>query len=590
MKNLSIKIKLIVIFIFIKVIPLLIISFIAYEGVLKLENYLQESTRYLFNKNKEIVLNTANASIEDSIKNLDKKSQLSLERLSFEISKNVANFLYERDKDILFLSKLDLNQDVLSKFNEVKTREIIVHDDYYYDNNDNTWKIKTSSNTLESKKEEASLLDNKKEFNYTNPLNLKKKTIYIYKEITFFDLNGKEKLKVSQLNGELLDISSKKNTYISSENYFSEIKNLKKEEIYVSDVIGEYVNSKVIGTFTKQKAIKSKIDFEPEKYAYAGKENPVGKEFQAIVRFITPVFKNNKKIGYVSLALDHKHIMQFTDTSNPTSVNPTQDIADASLGNYAFMWDYEGRNISHARDYFIIGYDKNTGKQAMPWLSLDVAKKYYESNKNINEFLKDYPTFQEQSLSKKPNIRQLLESGNIGLDCRYLNFAPQCEGWMQVTKDGGYGSFIIYWSKVWKLTTAATIPYYTGKYGNTKRGFGFVTIGANVDEFHSASNATKSNVTKILNVQTEQMQEIVNENKNEIEGFIERLINELSVVTLIMLILIIVIAVWMSKYLTSKLEKLLIATKNYSNNDFDYRINVKSNDEIGNLERSFNKM
>ncbi|MGB5793228.1 ATP-binding protein, partial [Poseidonibacter sp.] len=236
------------------------------------------------------------------------------------------------------------------------------------------------------------------------------------------------------------------------------------------------------------------------------------------------------------------------------------------------------------------GYDKNTGKQAMPWLSLDVAKKYYESNKSINEFLKDYPTFQEQSLGKKPNIRQLLESGNIGLDCRYLNFAPQCEGWMQVTKDGGYGSFVIYWSKVWKLTTAATIPYYTGKYGNTKRGFGFVTIGANVDEFHSASNATKSNVTKILNVQTEQMQEIVNENKSEIEGFIERLINELSVVTLIMLILIIAIAVWMSKYLTSKLEKLLIATKNYSNNDFDYRINVKSNDEIGNLERSFNKM
>ncbi|MGB5792888.1 MAG: sensor histidine kinase, partial [Poseidonibacter sp.] len=126
MKNLSIKIKLIVIFIFIKVIPLLIISFIAYEGVIKLENYLQESTRYLFNKNKEIVLNTANASIEDSIKNLDKKSQLSLERLSFEISKNVASFLYERDKDILFLSKVDLNQKVLSKFNEVKTRDIIV--------------------------------------------------------------------------------------------------------------------------------------------------------------------------------------------------------------------------------------------------------------------------------------------------------------------------------------------------------------------------------------------------------------------------------------------------------------------------------
>ena len=55
---------------------------------------------------------------------------------------------------------------------------------------------------------------------------------------------------------------------------------------------------------------------------------------------------------------------------------------------------------------------------------------------------------------------------------------------MQLTENSGLGSFIIYWSNVWKLTTAATIPYFTGQYGSTPRGFGFVTIGANVDEFH----------------------------------------------------------------------------------------------------------
>ena len=37
MKNLSIRIKLIIIFIIIKVIPLLLIAFIVYEGVSKLE-------------------------------------------------------------------------------------------------------------------------------------------------------------------------------------------------------------------------------------------------------------------------------------------------------------------------------------------------------------------------------------------------------------------------------------------------------------------------------------------------------------------------------------------------------------------------
>ncbi|PKI80424.1 two-component sensor histidine kinase, partial [Malaciobacter halophilus] len=324
--------------------------------------------------------------------------------------------------------------------------------------------------------------------------------------------------------------------------------------------------------------------------AYAGKENPNGKRFEGIIRFVTPVYKDDKKVGYVSLALDHEHIMQFTDTVNPTGKNPLQDIADASVGNYAFMWDYEGKNISHPRDYFILGYDENTGKKSMPWLSLDVAKKYYASNKEINEFLKDYPTFEKQTLKKKPNIKQLTKDGNVGLDCRYLNFAPQCQGWMQVTKNGGYGSFIIYWSKVWKLTTAATIPYYTGKYANSKRGFGFVTIGANVNEFHAAADETKRNVRKILYEQTDIMKEIVDENEFAIKSFIKSLINELTIVTFVMVILVIFVAIWMSNYITSKIEKLLIGTKKFAKNEFDYRIEETSTDEIGKLEKSFNNM
>ncbi|MFY9076012.1 sensor histidine kinase, partial [Malaciobacter mytili] len=409
------------------------------------------------------------------------------ERLSYEIAKNVANFLYERDKDILFLSKLNLNQKIIEDFYNSKQREVIEHGKYYYDEKSSSWKVNESIKSLKREKTNALLKDNEKEFNYTDPINLKRRVIPIYKEITYFDLKGQEIYKISQIDKKLKDISKKTNTYVNSEEYYKEIKKLKKEEIYVSDVIGESLKTKIIGRFTKESAKKAGIEFEPERYAYAGKENPVGKEFEGIVRFVTPVYKAEKKVGYVSVALDHKHIMQFTDTVDPTGKNPVQDIADASVGNYAFMWDYEGKNISHARDYFIVGYDKQTGKKQMPWLSSDVAEKFYNSKKDINEFLKDYPQFEEQSLKKKPNIKQIKEEGNVGLDCRYLNFAPQCQGWMQVTENGGYGSFIIYWSKVWKLTTAAAIPYYTGKYANSKRGFGFVTIGANVDEFHAAA-------------------------------------------------------------------------------------------------------
>ena len=86
------------------------------------------------------------------------------------------------------------------------------------------------------------------------PIKFKTKEIPIYKEITFFDLNGNEKYKISSINEEKLNISNKKNTYVSSESYFDEISKLKKDEIYVSDVIGEYVGSKIIGIFTKEKA------------------------------------------------------------------------------------------------------------------------------------------------------------------------------------------------------------------------------------------------------------------------------------------------------------------------------------------------
>ncbi len=590
MNNFTIRIKLIIIFILIKVIPLLLVAYISYEGVLKLDRYLKNSTDYLFNQSKEIILETATASIDNSVKNLNKKSQLSLEKLSFEIANNLANFLYQRDEDILFLSQIDISQKNLESFYKNKNRDIIIHDKYIYDIKSNTWKIKDkkSKNTFISKPK--ILKDNNKSFNYTNPLIIKKIPIPIYKEISFISLKGKELYKVSQINENLLDVSLKSNTYINSENYFGKINKLKENEIYVSNVIGEYIGTKVIGTFTKEKAKKANVEFKPELYAYAGKENPNGKKFEAIIRFITPVFKDNIKIGYLSLALDHKHIMQFTDNRNPTNKNSIQDIADASLGNYAFMWDYKGRNISHPRDYFIVGYDKNTGKVKQPWISSELASKLKVSNLDMNSFLNKYPKFDNQSLIKKPNFKQLFKDGNVGLDCRYLNFAPQCHGWMELTKNGGYGSFIIQWSNVEKLTTAASIPYFTGQYGSTKRGFGFITIGANVDEFHAAANISRFNVNRILKEQTRHIEKIVISNENEIISFITHLVNELIVVTFIMVVLVIIIALLLSSYISRKIDNLLIGTKMFAANKLDYRIEITSKDEIGRLEKSFNNM
>lgn len=595
MNKFGIKIKLIILFTFMKVIPLILIAYIAIIGAQHLSDYFNIHTQTLLTQNKDILKTTTSNTIDDSIKALDKKSQQSIEKLSLSLAVRVADFLYERDKDIIFLSKLPLEnngQQILNNFFTTKTKRLIIHEDYIYDEKNKKWiSSQLPKPTVKRDLTTALLKDNQKEFHYIDPIKLKTKTIPIYKEVTFFNLSGLEIYKKSTLKTKKVNISKKENTYIKAENYWKKIQKLKKGEIYVSDVIGAYVPSKVIGTFSKQKAAKMKVDFKPELHGYAGVENPKGKKFEGIIRFITPIFKNSKKIGFISLALDHQHIMEFTDSFDPINPHMKQNIANAGAGNYAFMWDYEARNISHPRDYFIVGFDPKTGERVPGWLSAKIASDFKESkNKNLNDYLENYPKFDNQSLKQKPNMAQLKQKGEIALDCRYLNFAPQCQGWMQLTQNGGYGSFVIFWSKVWKLSTAAAIPYFTGQYGDTKRGFGFITIGANVDEFHKVATKTKENINIILDKQTERMEQSLQKNKIKISSYITTMINELTSVTIIMIILVIFIAIWMSNYITNKIKHLIDGTKKFTEHNLDYQIKITSNDEIGELEKSFNEM
>jgi len=66
----------------------------------------------------------------------------------------------------------------------------------------------------------------------------------------------------------------------------------------------------------------------------------------------------------------------------------------------------------------------------------------------------------ENPVGKRKPAPESSKSGSVALDCRYLNFSPQCHGWDALTEHGGSGSFAIFFSGLWKRTTAATIPYY----------------------------------------------------------------------------------------------------------------------------------
>ena len=584
----NIKLKLILIFIVLKVVPLALLTIITIEWTKELGDSFGKDSKELLEDSIKVVSKTADMTIADSITALDRKSQESIEISTVQIAEKVANFLYERDRDLIFLSRLDLSRDVLKSFYDSKNRPITLHKEYYYDKESDKWVTATK---IEDNREkiDSILDDNSREFHKVHSREFQNKKIPIYREITLFDLSGKEKLKVGDISHRLKDISKKENTYIGSETYFKEIDSLENGEIYVSEVIGEYVGSKIIGTYSRAKTEKAGIPFEPENSAYAGTENPVGKRFDGIVRFVTPIFRDGVKTGYLSLALNHRHIMEFSDYFLPTSELKT-DISDASKGNYAFMWDNLGRTISHPRDYFIAGFDSQTGERVEPWVSRDLYEKFLDSGTdNLNLFLETVEPFEAQSLKKKPAIQQIKE-GNLALDCRYLNFAPQCRGWFQLVEDGGYGSFIIFWSKVWKLTTASAIPYYTGRYGESKIGFGFVTIGANVDEFHRVANETKLRVDEVIENQTKSMHSAIEKTKESMNIQVERMIDDIVYINIALLVIIVLIAIWIANSITKRIFTLIKGAEKLSENQFDHKIAVEGSDELSRLAIAFNSM
>lgn len=587
----GIRQKLIAIFVVIKVLPLIALALFAASQIGILGNTVKEKSEAMVGDTRNLVTTIGGLASENSVRALDLKSREAIERLTTDTALAVADFLHTRDNDILLASELPVDKSNYEQFLAMRLKKVIFHRDWVLTQDGTEW-VPPPAEAAPAPNVSASTADNEKDFHYRQPqrfpVALK---LPLYHEITFVDLHGQEKIKVSTsslLGRELRDVSKPENTWCRAETYFAEITKLLQGEVYVSQVIGPYLPSPVIGPYTPAAAAKKDIPFEPEKAGYAGKENPMGKRFQGIIRWACPVYRGGTRIGYVTLALDHTHVMEFTDHLVPTDERYS-DISDAGAGNYAFMWDFAGRNISHARDYFIVGYDPETGEQAVPWLTPEHYELWLNQGKSFSKFEQIAPRFQQQSLQKKP-ANQLTDAGMLGLDCRYLDFAPQCTGWNDLTQHGGSGSFLILWSGLWKLTTAATIPYYTGMYKNTPRGFGYVTIGANVDEFHAAATETSTRI----NALTKEYEEDLDQRKTGIQQLIDSLlgttISNLTISTALMVVIVVLIAIWMASTFTGKITAIIDGIKRFQAGNFDSRLRVTSHDELAQLAKALNEM
>jgi PAS domain S-box-containing protein len=587
----SIKEKLVGIFVLIKVIPLIILAWFVWNEISSLSVTLETHVNDMAKNSALTTKQVAGLATSSSIRALDVRSREAIEHLTTETASKIASFLESRDSNIRMAAMLKPDKKLYKTFLSTLKNKVTLPRPWIMNKKKDIWEPQSPYHDIKQSVR-AKNKDNKLDFHYRG---LEKtgvtRSIPLYLEMTYIDISGKEVIKITTsdlLSTSLKNVSKKDQTFCRAESYFKELKNLTPGEIYVSDVIGAYVKTHMIGPYTNKRSNKMGIKFDPANSGYAGKENPVGKKFQGLIRWAMPVVKNNKIKGYVTLALDHTHIMEFTDHLVPTSERYSA-ISDAASGNYAFMWDYKGRNISHPRDYFIVGYDPETGDQALPWLEEAHYRKLKMSNLTISEFLDSMPLFENQTLSKKPSKEQT-KKGLVALDCRYLNFAPQCDGWKNLTQFGGSGSFVIHWSGLNKLTTAAAIPYFTGKYGKSLRGFGFVTIGANVNEFHKSADITAKIIKKTEAQYVQAIEKQNKENKALIVSSLQGTASRLALYTVIMVILVILIAIFMASALTEKITDIIKGISRFQKGEMSYRLDIQTSDEMGELNRTFNSM
>ncbi len=587
--GLGMRAKLILLFVVIKVLPLLLLALLAWHQALKLGDEMRHRTELMAKSSNEALSETGKVAVADAETALDARATDDIERMSTDAARRVADFLYGRDNDLRLLSTLPPTAEAYRGFIETKRGLLVRQGHWGLSEDKKRWVPVNRAPGLQDRT--STNEENNHMFHYRAPENYVYDSRPYYKEITFVDLNGQEKVKVTSsqdMPTDLKDVSDRKNTFVRAETYFAELKKLKPGEIYVSDVIGAYVPTQIIGMYTPERLEKAGKAFAPEESAYAGKENPLGKRFKGIVRWAAPVEKDGAVIGYVTMALDHDHIMEFTSHLMPTQERYTE-IPDAYEGNYAFIWDYKGRNIVHPRHFSITGYDPETGDPQVPWLEDRIYNEWQASGKSYVDFIKDVPTFVEQSNNKK-SAPELTKRGLVGLDCRYLNFAPQCTGWFDLTEEGGSGSFRIFWSGLWKLNTAAAIPYYTGHYGDSRRGFGFVTIGAGLEHFRRPAVETRQSLDKLIEESNANLNSISQETQKAINTNLVDTASSLGISTALMVLLVIFIAIWLASAFTRSITSLINGIARFRAGERHFRFDAPIKDELGELSDAFDEM
>lgn len=332
----------------------------------------------------------------------------------------------------------------------------------------------------------------------------------LYREAAYVDAGGQEVIKITsgQIDGDLRDVTNQANTLYHAETYFDDARLLPAGEIYVSHLIGPYVSQA---------------------------EASAGEHYSGIFRFAMPVFDQDGRFdGVVTLALDARHVQEFTSHIVPTSERVVA-APDPKQGNYAYIIDDQSYTVAHPNMFYLRGIDPQGA--LLPYAA------------------------RVEDLGKLP-----VRLDRIGFADANLASIPA------KAATGNPGSIQYRWQGRDKFVAYAPIPYYGGAY-DPPVGFGWVGVSADLNTFHAAATLVG-----------EAIQERV-----QMLGIIT--LGALLVTALI----VVVVAGVLAQRVASPIQRIIEAARRVEANDFnlsnlDPLLNRRSQDEIGRLAQVFKEM
>ncbi len=346
---------------------------------------------------------------------LDAKARQALELQAVALADQIARFLEERVQDLRIVGELPMNPDSLLLFCRSRTAEV-------------TRRRRGADGAIE-------------DYRIRIP---------IYSEAAWIGPDGQEVFRVDRdwmaPSRDLRDVSEPLNTTYGVEDYFQQALDMPPGVAWVGHLVGRHVakEAQLGGAATPEQAVG-------------------GAEYEGHVRFALAVRDGGNLRGVVELALDHAHLMEFTQHVLPLSRERVPFPSYLS-GNYAFMFDDQGWIITHPKFWDIRGLDEH-GKWVQAYSKESTAE---DVGSGRIPFNLDRAGFVH---SNYPLVAAAVRRGVSGVT-RTFNVAG-----------------------VDKVMAYAPIAFRQGPYASTGV-FGGVTIGALTEAFHREAAVTGAAIAR----------------------------------------------------------------------------------------------